>query len=267
MFAWHDGVAIAERKLEQPIVIDGTVMFATPLEAHNWAVWLFHALPAIAHFQRNRHRYAKLFIHAEHPSMRETLAMLGVGEADMIQHDLARTYLFREVDLLRHQELQFFVHPFERMIFGQLVAQAEATENAPPSRRIYVSRRSRGDYRRLINEDELIGALAGLGFAAVDPQLLPAAAQVHGFAGAEAVVGLGGAGMFNTVFCRQGTKVLDIESSSRFALAHAGLFASAGLDYGMIVGEQDATDPQPTHKRWRLDVATAMPHIARFFGQ
>ncbi len=195
--------------------------------------------------------------------MQALLTMMGIAEHDIIRHDVARTYRFRSIDLLRTPRNDFHVYPDEHAMFRAL---AESHGEGPPARRIFVSRRSRSraGYRPLSNEDELIGALLPLGFTIIEPELLPPRVQMRMFAEAEAVVGLGGGGMFNAVFCKPGTKLLDIESTPTFLDRHANLFASLGLDYGMIVGAEDITDPNTIHRRWHLDIAAAMPHVRRF---
>ncbi len=78
--------------------------------------------------------------------------------------------------------------------------------------------------------------------------------QIAVFAQADLVVGPSGSGMFNIVFCRPGTVVIDIESEDNWIYAHAGLFASCGLPYGLVVGKPDPTDDRPVHRRWTVDI-------------
>jgi hypothetical protein len=261
--ATAQGLAIAEEKLANAIDIPARVLFATPHEPHHWGLWLTASMVAIDCFRRNRPCYEKLFLHANHPNMQAMVEMMGIGEGEVIRHDVTRTYHFRSVDLLRTPRNDFHVYPDEHAIFRAL---AEAHGEGPPATRIFVSRRSRSraGYRPLCNEDALIAALQPLGFTTIEPELLPVRVQMRLFAEAEAVVGLGGGGMFNAVFCKPGTKLLDIESTPRFLDRHANLFASLGLDYGMIVGAEDMTDPNALHRRWHLDIEAAMPHVRRF---
>ena len=86
------------------------------------------------------------------------------------------------------------------------------------------------------------------------------------FSSAEIVVGLGGAGMFNCVFCRPGTKVVDIESTPKFCNAHSNLFASADLSYGIIIGAEDRSDPRSNHRNWWLDLDQALPENSRLLS-
>jgi len=265
----HDGrLALPKSALENPIEVDGKVLWGTPHEPRNWGLWLLQSLPAVAHFVRNRGQYSKLFIHAAFPTCREMLPLLGVSEQDIIWHDLLRAYHFREVDLLRESRWFFYVFGRDRRLFRDLAARARASAGAT-ARRIFISRLSytrRGAYRGLLNEAELIDALAPLGFIAIEPEKLSAIEQIRTFAGAEAVIGLGGAGMFNTVFCRAGTRVLDIESSPIFVEAHSNIFASVGLRYGVLIGTEDPADKQLYNRNWTVDIDNTVALVRRMFN-
>jgi capsular polysaccharide biosynthesis protein len=93
-----------------------------------------------------------------------------------------------------------------------------------------------------------------LNFEIHEPETMTFADQIKLFRESSVVVGLGGAALFNVVFCKPGTTVVSIESSNSFVHNHAALFASLGHKYGFIFGCQDVTDTAPVHKRWSIDV-------------
>jgi capsular polysaccharide biosynthesis protein len=107
-------------------------------------------------------------------------------------------------------------------------------------------------------------ALRQLDFEIIEPEDMSFEAQVAIFRGADIVVGLGGAGMFNTIFCKPGARVVTIESGVVFVNSHTNLFGSLGLDYGVILGEEDSSDPRPVQKRWTLNVPAAIKQITEF---
>ena len=107
--------------------------------------------------------------------------------------------------------------------------------------------------------------LARLGFVAIDPLAMTVPEQVRAFAAAEMVAGIGGAGMFNTVFCRPGTKVLSVGDSPTFLGMHANLFASLGHEYGFVLGVH-APESAPGKLRWHADPAAVEAAARRFFG-
>lgn len=83
------------------------------------------------------------------------------------------------------------------------------TSEVNGTNRIYISR-SRATHRKIINEDEVIGALEELGFVTIVTELISIKEQVALFSQAEVVVSIHGAGLANIAFCKPGTKVIEI---------------------------------------------------------
>lgn len=77
----------------------------------------------------------------------------------------------------------------------------------PPNRRLYLSRRGAGR-RRLVNEDDLVAALARHGFEVVQPEALSVRQQVQLFAEASHVVGPSGAAFTNILFAPPDARVV-----------------------------------------------------------
>ena len=88
--------------------------------------------------------------------------------------------------------------------------------------------------RSLINEAEVETALAARGFAIHRPEDHSLAENARVFAGADVVVGPSGAGMFNAIFCRPRTTIIEIEQSASWRSTHANLYRSAGLRFGFV---------------------------------
>ena len=116
----------------------------------------------------------------------------------------------------------------ERMMFFEMVVKHRQRSAGPD--KLFISRRSRSkkapNYRVLQNEDEFASALQGLGFAVVEPETLSLEQQISIFSGATRIVALGGAAIYNAVFCGPGTSFLTVESSDTFIHAHANLLSS-----------------------------------------
>ena len=248
--------------------IEGPVLFATSDEPHNWGLWLLYTLPAVVHFARNRHLYRKLFVFAAHPNMRALLALLGVRDDEIILHDCGTAYWFEEMHVFRQSMRDCYISPAARELYAQLRDAVVARHGPLPARKLYVARlrrtRELNAYRGLLNEQALADCLAALGYLVIEPEFLAVADQIHLFAGAERIVAIGGAGLFNTVFCRRGTRLLDIESTPLFLDAHSNVFAGAGLEYGLMIGREDLADSSLAHRRWALDLDAAMPVVAAF---
>ena len=76
-------------------------------------------------------------------------------------------------------------------------------------RRLYISR-SKAQYRRLVNEDELLPEIRRLGFDVLYPEELSLAEQVRTFAEASVVMSVHGAGLTNMLFCPPKSLVLEL---------------------------------------------------------
>ncbi len=67
--------------------------------------------------------------------------------------------------------------------------------------------------RTLLNQSEIVAALAQLGFQAVSPEQFSIEQQRELFSQAEIVVGVSGAGLANVIFCQPGARVVEIQPS------------------------------------------------------
>jgi len=263
-----DDFTVPRARLQDAQRVPGPVLFATSDEPHNWGLWLLYVLPAIVHFTQHRHLYRKLFVFAAHPNMRALLALLGVRDDDMILHDCGTAYWFEEVHVFRQSVRDCCISPVARLLYAQLRDMIVARHGPSDVRKLYVARlrrtRELSAYRGLLNEQALADRLETLGYVAIEPEFMTVVDQMRLFAGADRIVAIGGAGLFNTVFCHSGTRLLDIESTPLYLDAHSNIFAGCGLEYGLMIGREDEADDSVTHKRWSIDLEAAMPAIADF---
>jgi capsular polysaccharide biosynthesis protein len=251
-----------------PTDIAGRVHFGTPTEPLNWGLWLLQGIPSAMDFL-DHHTADRFFAFVERDWQRRLLNTLGIPDEALVHQQLCHTYRCESLVLNQYTHLDLVPSLREREIFQRIAHELAAVRSPQPRRRIFVSRRSttqqsNGRYRALQNEGALLGALAARNYHIVEPELLPFPEQIRLFAEAELVVGLGGAGLFNVVFCAPGTRVVSIESSTSFVHSHAQMFGGLGLPFGIIFGRQDLTDQTPVQKRWSLDVAGVIKALQRF---
>ncbi len=102
---------------------------------------------------------------------------------------------------------------------------------AEKPRRLFVCRRSHS--RSLLNEEEVWALLAPLGFERVEPAQVANPEQV--FSEAEAVVGVHGAALTNLLFCKAGTKVLELLPSDHTYPAYISMAHHARLHYDAMI--------------------------------
>jgi len=164
----------------------------------------------------------------------------------------------------------FHIEPGARALFEDLAEAALRRHPGPAHPLLYVSRRGAGqrrpDYRRCVNEDAVIALLAGMGFHIFEPEAHPVDVQMAVFRRAELVVGPSGAGMFNLVHCRAGTRVLQLEPLPDWIEGHAAILGSLGFEHGFILGGADPADPAPVQKRWTADLGRLRQGIRAMLG-
>lgn len=259
-----DGFYIKPAVLVASETIERPVFWGTPDEGANWGMWLLLTIASAELFLRRRDRYEAFLCWCPLRWQRPFLKTLGIDDGLILPQAADRAVLLRQVGLLQQDARDLVVTPWLRGVIDHFMARLGLPRQEHGSRRIFLSRLSitqQGAYRGLIQEATLVAAMADRGFEIVEPERMTLTEQVALFRDAACVVGLGGAGLFNTIFCPPSAKVVTIESSLEFAPAHANLFASCGMEYGVVLGEPDPTDPAPIQKRWNLGLEEALGGI------
>jgi hypothetical protein len=247
--------------------IDEPIFLATPLEPDNWGRWIATVAPkAMQHALHGAGR--RFFCRLVKPWQRAFLNTFGLSDEMILDHDPGRTYICSDVMTVEYSVTNMTISAQEREGFLKIAAKYKKPEGQYS--KIFVSRLSHSKmhpgYRVLQNEPDLIAELAKLGFQSVEPELLPLEDQIGIFASAHSVVCLGGAALYNAVFCPPGTKLVTIEASDAFISPHTQLLSSLDLNYAIVFGQEDPTDPSPGHKRWTIDIEKAVPIIADFMS-
>ena len=128
--------------------------------------------------------------------------------------------------------------------------------------KLFVSRAQwNSNGRVMTNEAELSSALSRLGFVSVAPHSMGIDEQIDVFSGASVIVGASGSAMFNVVFSKPGTKVINIESEPHWIFAHANMLGSTGMDYGIIEGRAVDKKWEHAHKPFDVDVPSIISSV------
>ena len=134
---------------------------------------------------------------------------------------------------------------------------------AEPHRLIYISRKD-ALYRKIINEEEVEDYLRDVGFEIVQMSELPFLEQVKICAEARIVVGPHGAGLSNTVFCRN-AKILEIFSPS-YVGGFWILANQLGNEYYYLLGEDAPGKSPPPWRNFRVDMETLKDTLDEMLG-
>jgi len=129
-------------------------------------------------------------------------------------------------------------HPHSRQAFDAILAnvrkRAPATDTPP---RVLICR-GLANSRNLVNRAEMIEALKRLGFAAIQPEKLSFDAQALMFAQAHVIVCEFGAALANAMFCRPGTKIVEIIAEGQHDPWSSHLCAMLELEHVVLFQRQ-----------------------------
>lgn len=102
-------------------------------------------------------------------------------------------------------------------------------------KRIFVGRKG-ARHRPCAEEGRIVRELRKKGFVPVECEKLSVREQARIFASAEMVVGAHGAGLTNLVFCRPGTKVIELFGPGYVNPCYRDLCVAAGLEHMAVIG-------------------------------
>lgn len=117
-----------------------------------------------------------------------------------------------------------------------------------PTRRLFVNRADRWP-RRLTNIADVSAILREHGFTEITTEGMSLHEQIEAFAQAEVVVGIMGASMTSTVFCKPGTPLLYLAPSGWQEPFFWDQAAMGGHAYHALFGTPDAADPHSLYQK------------------
>ena len=82
------------------------------------------------------------------------------------------------------------------------------------SKKIYVTRED-SNYRKVINEGDVVTILREKGYRVINPQLYEIEEQIEIFSNAEKIIAPHGSNLANIIFCKPGTEIFEITPSFR----------------------------------------------------
>jgi len=248
------------RLLPRVLTLDGPL---APLatRAYNHFHWLFDALPKLHLLDCAGYEGVRLLVHPMEELQRETLALLAIPNARIIN---ARAYDFvRAGELIvpnyldpvgacRVLEETRDEHGGCEVMIGNLDAcvgvaewicgflrerlldSVESRASAPS--RIYVSRSDAKKTRGVREDGPFIEQIASYGFERVVLSGMTFKDQLRLFSQADVVLAPHGAGLANLVFCRPGTKCLELFSPAYVSDLYPVLSGILGVEYYYLVG-------------------------------
>ncbi len=219
--------------------IDGSVAVLSGLSGNVYFHWMVDVLPRIELLRHSGRDLAEidwfLVNSCQHQFQRESLRILGIPEEKVL-----------ESDRLPHiQATELIVPSFAGYLgwpsgWAMDFLRREFLKGIIPSssypKRIYISR-SKARYRRVLNEEDAIEVLEQFGFVSILPESMSLAEQIAHFYHAEVIVAAHGSGLTNTIFCNQGTKVIELVSPHYISHYYWGISQYLQLEHYFLTGE------------------------------
>ncbi|MEG4346626.1 tetratricopeptide repeat protein [Microcoleus sp. A003_D6] len=219
--------------------IDGSVAVLSGLSGNVYFHWMVDVLPRIELLRHSGRDLAEidwfLVNSCQHEFQRESLKILGIPEEKVLESD--RLPHIQATELIVPSFAGYLGWPsgwamdfLRREFLKGIIASSRYPK------RIYISR-SKARYRRVLNEEDAIEVLEKSGFVSIWPESMSLAEQIAYFYHADVIVAAHGSGLTNTIFCRQGTKVIELVSPHYISHYYWGISQYLKLEHYFLAGE------------------------------
>jgi hypothetical protein len=248
--------------------VEGSAVVLCSGEPLSYGSFLFRVVPKVKAVRALGLMGAPFIAYAEQKPFMDLLNFCGLPAANIRMHDLnAVTHIDRAIAPCQRNP-----HAYLDQESFDLYAELREKYGARPSgRKVYVSRlglnKAGWSTRIMVNEKEVIGRLKAMNFDIIEPENLSVQDQILTFSSASIIVGPSGSGLFNTMFCHPGVKVIDIQSEPQWIYSYTGMYSSLKLEYGIFVGRPDPADTKPVHRRWTVNTDALVNRVRTFMAE
>jgi len=253
-------LVITSDKLPPAEHVDGNVAFLSA----RWGGaayfhWMFDVITRFDLLQRSGliETIDKFVVNAcDAPYQAETLNTLGILPNKILE---SRCNLHIIADKLIVPSISYdgagAVSKWKCEYLKQTFSNKQPSVNTDYSEQIYISR-EQASYRRIVNEEEVVGCLEKFGFRTVKLETMSVTEQAACLAAAKVVVSPHGGGLTNLVFCSPGTKVIEIFPPIYVPSCFWTISNLCELEHYYLIAElfDDPTQKYHGHKDMRVDV-------------
>ena len=256
--------------LPKPQPVSGRTLVLASTGGDTYFHWITDVLPRLGLARRAGYNIASfdwvLVNGLTHPFQQETLKHIGIPKNRCLFFNKKELAYEIEEALLPSLPGVPGVVPPETVDF---LRNTFSTKKNSRSRKIFIGR-GEAKHRPLIHEREIWAQLENRGFDSVDCGKMSVQEQAEVFGSAEVVVGAHGAALTNLVFCRPGTRVVELFSPAYVNPCYRDLCIAAGLRHAAVIGngedwvlsERHDHPSAPITASWEL-VEQALVEIVR----
>jgi hypothetical protein len=231
-------------KLRPASYFNSTVAVMAVLSGdRNYFHWMFEVLPRFELLRLSGIKIEDIdyfFVNdCSYPFQRETLANFGIPVEKIIEctkksHIKARKLIVPSLPGNTF-DLPRWTCDFLRSKFLN-----DRAEEKFDLKRIYITR-SDAQYRKILNEDEIIEFLERSGFQSVTLASMTVSEQISLFSAVDVIIAPHGAGLSNIVFCKPETKIIELFSPKYVKPYYWCISNHIPLDYYLLIGAIDET--------------------------
>lgn len=249
--------------------IEGNMLVLCSDEPLSYGSFLFRVVPKIRTIRELRLTDLSCIVYAQQKPFMDLLNICGIPSEKVLLHDMNTVTKIERAIIPSMRDPHAYLDPES----FELYAELRAIQGSPTTgRRLYVSRfglnkTGRGATRVMLNEEELITRLQAMGFEVIEPENMSVRDQIIAFSSASIVIGPSGSGLFNTMFCHPGTKIIDIQSEPHWIYSYTGMYSSLKLEYGIFVGKPDPMDTRPVHRQFTVNIGALITRIRTFMAE
>jgi hypothetical protein len=239
-----------------------TAAVLTFCSSHNYYHWLFDVLPKFYLLRESGLPVDKFILsrHTEGAFHQETLSRLNIPRDQIVRprrgfHMQARQLVVpSQAGSLPSSWACTFLR--RELLFKTLTKRMKGFE------RIYISR-SDASYRKVKNEYQVTALLAYFGFRNVVLKGMSVADQARLFYSADVIVSAHGAGLANLVFCRPGTKVVELFDVKYVNGCYWLLSNYLELDYHCLFGAGERLPEKESFSHVKADIHADLAGLIR----
>ncbi len=207
---WREHPIYLRHRLPASSRVSGSlVSLATRGSAGNYYHFVMDVLPRWGVLQETMPGFVpdRFFVNHGSRYQQQFLALLGLSDVSKVapSRDTALQADRLLAPCIPNPELMA-----PRWTTGWLKSQLPARRTSGLPKRIYVTRGSAPNTRRVVNEPEVLSLLTRHGFEVFDPGTVSVQEQIDQFAAASVIVAPHGAALANLAFCNPGVRILEL---------------------------------------------------------
>ncbi|QSJ15030.1 glycosyltransferase family 61 protein [Nostoc sp. UHCC 0702] len=239
--------------------IQGTVAYLSNTTPQNYGHWFAYVLPMLEVYWRNIDKQEMDYYYVGDSIADfqiETLVALGIKEEQIVNFPCKAD---RSITCVINRKIENCGNKFPSILgyrfTKNLFLPKENNANSKYPKRLYV-KRGKVNYREVINDDEVVEYLEGIGFEALEMQGRTIQEQAEIFYNADVIIAASGSALTNLLFIKESTTVIEIVPFGFTDCFFYALGSYSKANYFYMIGEKipgDTTIPQRSNLKVNIN--------------